>query len=421
MSRRYGSSVIPVAVFLALLIIVLPVSAYTVALYGTNAGFDPALHADSVVVVRSVPGSAGPDLDSNVDQFVQPSVDVIILGGEATFSPATAAKIEAAVAGGKILVVTYPCNQLFDKSLPASNGGTTAGGKYLEVSDPNSAVTKAVFAQLPTTFDLQGPAPDKEQAIADAGTITVLNYDTGMPALLYGKYGKGYVVEWTTAPVPSYMNVTTADTVLHRMILGLLPEPATTQTPAATPKTTVATPKTTVATPRTTIATPRTTTVAVTQPPTAIITASPTVPGGPTETTGEVMVISSPTGANILIDNNYLGITPGTVTGIPAGNHILRLSLSGYYDYEGSIYVVAGKTNTAYGLLNPINQVTAATPVPTAIVTVFVPVIPVTPEPTQEKGLLENSSILVAIIGVLTALIAAGASVFTHVKPPKKE
>ncbi len=402
MSRRRGSSVIPVAIFLTILIIVLPVSAYNVAIYGTNAGFDPALHSGSVVVVRSVPGSAGPDLDSNVDQFVQPSVDVIILGGEAPFSPATAAKIEAAVAGGKILVVTYPCNQLFDKSLPASNGGTTAGGQYLEVSDPNSAVTKAVFAQLPVRFDLQGTAPDKEQAIANAGTITVLNYDTGMPALLYGKYGKGYVVEWTTAPVPSYMSGTEADAVIHRMILGLLPEPpATTQT---------------------TVATPRITTVAVTQPATVIITANPTISSGNTEGAGEVMVYSSPTGASILIDGVYCGTTPGKVNGVPAGNHILRLTLGGYYDYEGSIYVVAGETSQGYGTLQPMIQVTAApTAVPTAIVTVFVPVIPITPEPTQEKGLLENSSVLVAIIGVITALIAAGASIFTHVKPPKKE
>lgn len=410
MSRRRGPSVIPVAIFLIILIIVLPVSAYNVAIYGTNAGFDPALHSDSVVVVRSVPGSAGPDLDSNVDQFVQPSVDVIILGGEATFSPATAAKIEAAVAGGKILVVTYPCNQMFDKSLPASNGGTTAGGQYLEVSDPNSAVTKAVFAQLPTRFDLQGTAPDKEQAIANAGTITVLNYDTGMPALLYGKYGKGYVVEWTTAPVPSYMNEPEADAVIHRMILGLLPEPqVTTLTPVATPKTTVAT--------------PRITTVAITQPATEVITANPTMSSGNTGGAGEVMVYSSPTGASILIDGVYCGTTPGKVNGVPAGNHILRLTLSGYYDYEGSIYVVAGETSQGYGTLQPMNQVTSALPtaVPTAIVTVFVPVIPVTPEPTQEKGLLENSSVLVAIIGVITALIAAGASIFTHVKPPKKE
>jgi hypothetical protein len=389
MSRGSGSSVTPVALFLAILLIVLPVSAYNVAIYGTNAGFDPTLHPDSVTVVKSVPGSAGSDLDSNIDQFVQSSVDVIVLGGDATFSPASAAKIEAAVAGGKILVVTYPCNRLFDTSLPAANGGTTEGGRYLEVSDPNSAVTKAVFSGLPTRFELKGAAPEKEQAVANAGTITVLNYDTGMPALLYGKYGKGYVVEWTTAPVPSYMDAIAADAVINRMILGLLPEPATTQTTATPQKTT------------------------------AGGTANPTTSGSGT---GEVMVYSSPAGASVLIDGVYCGTTPKKVTGVPAGNHILRLTMSGYNDYEGSIYIVTGETTQGYGTLQPVSQVTAVpTGVPTAIVTVFVPVMTVTALPTQEKGILENSSVLVAIIGVITALIAAGASIFTHVKPPKKE
>jgi hypothetical protein len=399
MSRGRGSSVIPVALFIAILIIVLPVSAYTVAIYGTNAGFDPALHPDSVNVVRSIPGGTGADLDSNIDRFVDPSVDVIVLGGEATFSPSTAAKIEAAVAGGKILVVTYPCNQLFSASLPASNGGTAAGGQYLEVSDPTSVVSKAVFAQLPARFELQGTAPDKEQAVAHAGTITVLNFDTGLPALLYGKYGKGYVVEWTTIPSPSYMNPQQADIVIHRMILGLLPEPAVT---------------------RTTV-TPRKTTVAATQPATVIPTAIPTMAGGNTGATGSVMVYSSPTGASILIDGVYCGTTPGNVNGVPAGNHILRLTLSGYNDYEGSIYILPGQANQGYGTLQPIGQLTsvAPTPVPTVIVPIIIATP--TPEPTQQKGLLENSSVLVALIGVITALIASAATIFTHVKPPKKE
>jgi hypothetical protein len=259
MSRGRGSSVIPFAIFLAILIIVLPVTAYNVAIYGNNAGFDPSLHTDSAVVVRSIPGGNGADLDSNIDQFIQPSVDVIILGGEATFSPATAAKIEAAVAGGKILVVTYPCNHMFVQSLPANDGGTTTGGQYLEVSDPDSAVTKAVFAQLPTRFNLLGTVPEKEQAVANVGTITVLNYDTGLPALLYGKYGKGYVIEWTTIPSPSYMTPVQADTIIHRMIVRLLPAPTNTQPTVTIPRTTV---------------TPRKTTVAVTQPEITGATAS---------------------------------------------------------------------------------------------------------------------------------------------------
>jgi hypothetical protein len=404
MSRGSGSSLIPVAVVLAILIVVLPVNAYNVAIYGTNAGFDPAFHTDSVTVVREIPGGTGADLDSNIDKFVDPSVDVIILGGDGTFSPSTAAKIEAAVASGKILVVTYPCNRMFGASLPASNGGTTPGGQYLEVSDPTSVVTKAVFAQLPTRFDLQGTAPDKEQAVANAGTITVLNYDTGLPALLYGKYGKGYVVEWTTVPSPSYMTPVQADAVIHRMILGLLPEPVATQATVVAAKTTVIPRKTTAAVP-------------------AVTTANPTVSGGD-GTTGNVNVYSSPTGASILIDGVYCGTTPKTVQGVPAGNHILRLTLSGYNDYEGSIYVVPGQDNQGYGTLQPMGQISATpTAVPTVIVTVFVPV-PVataTPAPTQDPGLLGNSSVVVAIIGVITAIIASAATIFTHVKPPKKE
>ncbi|MDD1684839.1 MAG: PEGA domain-containing protein [Methanoregula sp.] len=407
MSRGSGSSLIPFAVFFAILLIVLPVSAYNVAMYGTSAGFDPALHTGTVNVVKAVPGSAGIDLDTNIDQFVDPSVDVIILGGEATFSPSTAAKIEAAVAGGKVLVVTYPCNQLFDTSLPASNGGTTTGGQYLEISDPNSAVSKIIFATLPTKYDLMGTAPEKEQAVAHPGTMTVLNFDTGMPALLYGKYGKGYVIQWTTVPVPSYMDYTTADMVIHRMILGLLPEPAATQTTVATPRTTAVVPKTTVV---------------ITQP--VITAASPVQTPGSTGATGEVMVYSSPTGARIWIDGVDCGTTPGKVGLIPAGNHILRMTLDGYYDYEGSIYVVPGQTTQGYGTLQPKNQITAApTTAPTPVPTVIVPIIIATPtpSPTQDPGLLGNSSIVVALIGVITAIIAAGASIFTHVKPPKKE
>jgi len=298
--------------------------------------------------------------------------------------------------------VTYPCNRMFGASLPASNGGTTPGGQYLEVSDPSSVVSKAVFAQLPTKFDLQGTAPDKEQAVANAGTITVLNYDTGLPALLYGKYGKGYVVEWTTVPSPPYMTRAQADIVVHRMIMGLLPEPTATQTTI----------------------TPQRTTAAVTQPATVITTVNPTMSGGESGTTGNVNVYSSPTGASILIDGVYCGTTPRNVNGVPAGNHILRLTLSGYNDYEGSIYVVPGQDNQGYGTLQPMGQITAMpTAVPTVIVTVFVPVpvVTVTPAPTQDPGLLGNSSVVVAIIGVITAIIASAATIFTHVKPPKKE
>jgi hypothetical protein len=383
-------------VLLALLIVAVPVSAYTVALYGTGAGFDPALHTDSVSVASQIPGSPGTGLDAAIDSFTRPSVDVIILGGDPSFSEATAAKIEAAVASGKILVVTYPCNRLFNDSLPASNEGTGPGGQYLEVTDPAGDASREIFRGLPTRYPVQGPAPDKELAQAKTGADVLLSDDTGAPALLSWKYGNGTVIEWTTTPIPSYMNSTEADTITDRMLVRMLP--SGTQVPATV------SPLLSASTTQLVNATPTTGT-------------SPALPG--TAPVGDVMVYSSPIGASVLIDGIYYGVTPANLTGIPQGNHILRLTESGYYDYEGSIYIVAGQTAHAFGTLPPLSQYSSApTPAPVEVVPVIVTVAPT--DTPQAKGLLENSSVLVALIGVITALIASGATVFTHLFKKKE-
>jgi hypothetical protein len=399
MSRVRVSYNYVIAVLLAILLLVLPACAYTVALYGTNTGLNPDFHKDSVTVIRSIPGSSGADLDSNIDQFVQPSVDVMLLGGADSFTPSTAAKIDAAVAGGKILVIAYPCNRLFDASLPATNGGTTAGGRFLEINDPTTIQSKEIFAGLTSPFSLHGSQPDKEQAVAKAGAVTVLNDDSGLPVLLYWTYGKGTVIEWTTTPVPSYMTGQDADTIIDRLITRLLPVSSLTPVPtSATPVETIPPTQTPV------------NSLVTTSQTTSVI--SPVA--------GDVVVYSSPSGASILIDGVYYGVTPANLTSIQQGNHIIRLALSGYYDYEGTIYVVPGQTSHAFGTLPPLNQYSSSpTVVPTAIVPIIVPVV--TAIPTQAPGLLENSNVVVAIIGILTAIIAAGVSVFTHVSKLKKE
>ena len=76
---------------------------------------------------------------------------------------------------------------------------------------------------------------------------------------------------------------------------------------------------------------------------TATITPTGTVTQQPSS--GNVTVHSSPPGASILIDGVYQGTTPTTVSGVNQGNHIIRLALSGYYDYEGTIYVIARADN----------------------------------------------------------------------------
>ncbi|MDO9325775.1 MAG: PEGA domain-containing protein [Methanoregula sp.] len=408
MSRASGFYTIPLVVFLTLLILALPVGAYNVSIYGNSTGFNPDFHKDSVVVVQSI-GPTGSVLDSTINQFTQSSTDVILLGGEDTFSPATAATIEAAVAEGRILVVAYPCNHLFNTSLPATSNGTATGGAFLAVSDPALNASKEIFMGFPTQFFLQGAGTDTEQVIARNGSVILLKYDNGMPALLYTKYGKGYVIEWATRPVPSYMNGEAADTILDRLITRLLPAPAIQPTTSATQqKTTVVTiPPVTNAT-----ALNATTVNAAAFNATPL---NPVPPEVPVQTTGNVTVYSSPIGTSILIDGIYYGTTPANLTGIQQGNHILRLTQSGYYDYEGSIYVIPGQTSHAFGTLPPLNPVQAAA----TQVSIIVPVV--TAETTPVKGPLENTSVVVAIIGVVTAMIAAGATIFSHIMKAKKE
>jgi len=193
--------------------------------------------------------------------------------------------------------------------------------------------------------------------------------------------------------------------------------PTTSETTVVTTETTVP-PTSTVETTATT-AVPTTTTVAPTMTATTIpVTTVTTVIPTTTPTTGGVFVASSPPDAAILIDGVYHGTTPATVPGLAPGNHLIRLSLSGYIDYEGTIYVIAGQETTEYGTLHPMNtgspQIIVATPsAPPATAAPVVTIQPVATEPVSESP-LENPTVLAALIGIVTASIGAGASIFTH-------
>ncbi|MFA6332909.1 MAG: PEGA domain-containing protein [Methanoregula sp.] len=222
-----------------------------------------------------------------------------------------------------------------------------------------------------------------------------------------------------TTTVPTTDGTTNATTVTTEAT----PVPATT-TETATATTAVPT-TTTVAVTTTTATTVPTTTVPTTTAPAT--TATTTVPVTQA-TTGNLTVASTPMGASILIDGVYHGTTPGTLTDISAGSHILRLALSGYYDYEGTTYVVAGQENHAFGTLVPLSGYsTAAATVPATTIASTPQVTTVQPTATQTSsaGALENPTVIAAVIGIITASIGAGATIYTHkpkdVVPPEEK
>jgi hypothetical protein len=356
-------------------LIVMPSAAINTSIYGDTAGFNPDLHKDTFTIVYSLPGSLGTDLDTSVMKYTDPSVDVIFMGGEDTFSPATASLLEQAVASGKIFVVSNRNYQKFDTSLPATSRGSGEDGQYFFVTDPDTPLSKTIFSGIPGNFSNTDPLSERSRIKAKDGSVTLLSYDKGDPALIYWKFGNGYVIEWTPGSNSRYLNSTEADLVNHRLITFLMTEKV--------PKTTVATPS-------------------------------------PTQSNlGSISVYSSPLGASVLIDGRYYGTTPANLTDIQPGNHIIRLTLSGYYDYEGTIYVLAGQTTHAYGTLPPLNQVISPTVTPVA--TPIIVTVPVTAEPTPKQGAFENPGVIAAIIGVITATIGAVATIFSHISKAKKE
>jgi hypothetical protein len=63
----------------------------------------------------------------------------------------------------------------------------------------------------------------------------------------------------------------------------------------------------------------------------------------PLQNVGSIQVISSPGGADLYIDGVYRGVTATTVGNLIAGDHNMRLRLSGYRDYTETVTVTSGR------------------------------------------------------------------------------
>jgi hypothetical protein len=109
----------------------------------------------------------------------------------------------------------------------------------------------------------------------------------------------------------------------------------------------------------------------------------------------------------------YYGLTPENITGISAGNHIVRLTLSGYYDYEGSFSAVPGQFTSVFGTLPPLG-------IPLTVTTTA-PAVTVQPTPASSGGIFDNPAVIASIIGVIAAVIGAGATLLPHIINAKKK
>ncbi len=72
--------------------------------------------------------------------------------------------------------------------------------------------------------------------------------------------------------------------------------------------------------------------------------------------TGNISFISSPSSANIFLDNILqAATTPAMITSVPAGSHTYVLRLSGYNDATGTATVISGQTMNVSVTLSPVS------------------------------------------------------------------
>jgi hypothetical protein len=97
------------------------------------------------------------------------------------------------------------------------------------------------------------------------------------------------------------------------------------------------------------------------------LSASPTTPPTVVPGTGTLGVSSSPAGAQVFLDNVYMGITPITLTQVSAGSHVVLLKLSGYADWQVTAQVAAGQTTPVSATLVPVTTQPTQGPLPGAL------------------------------------------------------
>jgi len=362
---------------IAIALIGIPVSATSVAIYGSASGFLPDSHKD-ITTEYDIPGNSGGLLDQTVDGFTDSSIDVIFIGNDADFSGNTAITIENAVYDGKILIVSYPATEKFEDGLPVTSGEVAESRNPLVVTSLSTGIARSVFSGLPKTFTTKENVTRLTGTIKP-GAISLMSFNDSYPALVYRQYGSGYVVEWMIPAPAAYLGDSNADTVNYRVIEALLGN----------------------------IKGSSATTVATTVATTAPTTQETTVAG----TTGAVIVQSSPLGARVYIDGIYQGKTPLQLEDVPAGYHSVRMTLDGFYDFDSGTTVVHDQTVTVFGSL----QEAPATTAPTASTTVAT-TVPTTAVPTTASGSdpFENPTVIAAGIGIVTAGIGAFATIYTH-------
>jgi hypothetical protein len=107
---------------------------------------------------------------------------------------------------------------------------------------------------------------------------------------------------------------------------------------------------------------------------------------------GTLQFTSSPTGAQVYLDNQFRGSTPTSITGVSSGNHTLEFRYPGYESWSTVMMVSPGKNNVFAALLPLSGSTSQAAGIVTIATTSATPVH-VTIQKSRDRMLIGESMV----------------------------
>jgi len=131
-------------------------------------------------------------------------------------------------------------------------------------------------------------------------------------------------------------------------------------------------------------------------------------------TTGEVIVNTTPDGAGIYLDNQYMGLSPLNLPDVAAGNKTLRITRDGYQEWSGELMVSGGVSN-------PVDVVLVSSPpTPSPDCPTISPATPATGAGIPASP-ISGDLFVVAGIVLICGLVACAALVIWTIMKKKEE
>ncbi|MDI9633448.1 MAG: PEGA domain-containing protein [Methanolinea sp.] len=254
----------------------------------------------------------------------------ITVGGTPTTVPTTTPATTVTTAPPTTVPTTTVPTTALPTTVPTTIPATTVTTTP-PTTVPTTTPATTVTTASPTTVPPQEPAYITVFSYPLGGSVSIDGTSVGTTPLQDYPVAPG--THTLTATYPGYRDYTTVVTLApgeHKslpLIIFTRSMPVVTTFPTGIPTATATATRTATAT--------ATATLTATSP-----TPTPTGTAG----TGALKVTTFPSGTAIFLDSQPRGTTPATITGIPAGDHELRLVKQGYKTSVRTVRIEAGKT-----------------------------------------------------------------------------